>query len=52
LARLFQRETGPTVFEFIRDFRISTAKRLLSDTNHSLVRIAGFSSEEVWNPLE
>lgn len=51
LSRLFKRVTGQTVFEYVREIRLSTAKRLLIDTNHSVTRIArmaGFSSPQVF----
>lgn len=51
LARLFRRETGQTVFEFVRETRFNIAKRLLIETNHSVTRIAamaGFSSPQVF----
>lgn len=51
LARLFKKETGQTVFEFVREFRLNTAKRLLAGTNHSvtqIARMAGFSAPTVF----
>lgn len=51
LSRLFKRETGHTVFEYVRDVRLSAAKRLLIETNHPVTRIStmtGFSSPPVF----
>jgi AraC-like DNA-binding protein len=51
LSRLFKRETGQTVFEYVRETRFNIAKRLLIETNYSVARIAGmagFSSPQVF----
>ncbi len=47
LARLFKRETGQTVFDFVREMRINEAKTYLLDSTLSLTKVAdlcGFGS--------
>lgn len=47
LARVFKQETGESVFDYVREMRISHSKTLLVDTSTSLTRIAeecGFHS--------
>jgi transcriptional regulator GlxA family with amidase domain len=47
LARVFKKETGQSVFDFVREMRIEQAKIHLYDTSKSLTYIAtatGFSS--------
>jgi len=47
LTRVFKRETGQSVFDYVREMRINRAKTYLFDTSLSLTKIAelcGFSS--------
>lgn len=47
LARVFKRETGQSVFDFVREMRVNQAKTYLLDSTLSLTEIAercGFSS--------
>lgn len=51
LARLFKRETGGTVFSYVREVRLNVAKNLLTGTNQSVAKIgekAGFASPSVF----
>lgn len=51
LARLFKRETGGTVFAYVREVRLNVAKQLLTGTNKSVANVseeAGFTSASVF----
>ncbi len=41
LARVFKRETGQSVFDYVREMRVNQAKTYLLDSSLSLTRIAG-----------
>ena len=54
LGRLFKRETGVSIHEFINNERLSLAEKLLRETNDSILSVserAGFNNVTYFNRL-
>jgi two-component system response regulator YesN len=54
LSQIFKKETGTNIYEFIRDYRLNVAKKLLLSSNlksYTISEVCGFGSAQYFNKV-